>query len=208
MTQPNSTDGAQGPQQKDKAPPAKSDRSAWVMILIAAVLLYVGGHFDNAQLIGQHKLLVAAPGRPMKEFDKTVILLTGHTRTAAYGIIINRPGAKGGIGDGGPLEKDKDKIFALHSLDVVLPETQQMTDIGLGYLEGKAAIDKLNSATTKPSWYIVVRGYAGWGQGQIEQEIHDGVWELVEFDKNTVTTTPPAKLWEAARKLPQIELTH
>ncbi|MEZ0225855.1 MAG: YqgE/AlgH family protein [Alphaproteobacteria bacterium] len=208
------TDGKDGksspapeqPQQKKPDKPKKTGMDAYIFLALGLLLFMIGGHFNNAPLAGQHKLLVATSLMPDKALQRTVIFMAGHNKTQAYGIVINKPGAKGAPGYGGPLEKDK--IYALHSLDVQLPETQVLQDVELGFVEGQAGIDKLKSAKTKPSWYIVVRGYTGWGAGQVEQEIGYGNWEFVEFDKNAVTSTPAAKLWETAKKLPKFQLTH
>jgi putative transcriptional regulator len=192
--------------EKKPEKPKKTGRDAYVMLALGLLLFMIGGHFNNAPLAGQHKLLVATTAMPMKEFQRSVIFMAGHNKTQAYGVIINRPGAKGAPAYGGPLEKDK--IYALHSLDVQLPETQVLPDVGLGFVEGQAGVDRLKGAKTKPSWYIIVRGYAGWGAGQMEQEISVGNWELVEFDRDVVTSTPPAKLWDVAKKMPKFQLTH
>lgn len=196
----------QSQEKKPTAPKKSSGMNAYVLLALALLLFMIGGHFNNAPLGGQHKLLVATTLMPDQYFQRTVIFMAGHNKTQAYGVIINKPGAKGAPGSGGPLEKDK--VYALHSLDVTLPETQVMQDIELGFVEGQKGIDKLKAAKTKPSWYIIVRGYVGWGAGQMEQEISAGNWELVEFDRKAVASTPAAKLWDAARKMPKFQLTH
>jgi putative transcriptional regulator len=193
-------------QEKKPQKPNKAGRDAYVLLALGLLLFMIGGYFNTAPLAGQHKLLVATPTMPMKELQRTVIFMAGHNKTQAYGIVINRPGAKGAPGYGGPLEKDK--VYALHSLDVRLPETQVLQDVELGFVEGQAGVDKLKNAKSKPSWYIIVRGYTGWGPGQVEQEISAGNWEFVEFDRNAITSTPAVKLWDAARKFPKFQLTH
>jgi putative transcriptional regulator len=192
--------------EKKPEKPSTAGRDAYIMLALGFLLFMIGGHFNDAPLAGQHKLLVATPSMPMKELQQTVIFMAGHNKTQAYGIVINKPGSKGAPGYGGPLEKDK--IYALHSLDVKLPETQVMQDVELGFVEGQAGVDKLKNAKIKPSWYIIVRGYTGWGAGQVEQEISAGNWEFVEFDKNAITSTPSVKLWDVAKKLPKFQLTH
>lgn len=192
--------------EKKPGKPKKTGLDAYVMLALGLLLFMIGGHFNNAPLAGQHKLLVATPAMPDKNLEHTVIFMAGHNKTQAYGVIINKPGAKGAPGYGGPLEKDK--VYALHSLDVQLPETQVLQDVDLGFVDGQAGVDKLKAAKTKPSWYVIVRGYTGWGAGQVEQEISAGNWELVEFDKATVTSTPSTKLWDVAKKMPKFQLTH
>ena len=187
------------PEQKPPGP-KKADYSAYWMLALGLLLFTVGGMFNNAPLKGQHKLLVATAEMPMKELQKTVLLVVRHDRGGAQGLVLNVPGY------GGPTEKNR--VFAVHTLDVTLPETIPMPDIDLGVLEGKEAIEKLKKEKTKPSWYIIVHGYAGWAAHQMESEVSTGQWELVEFDKDALIKTPPAKLWDTARKLPKFEITH
>lgn len=176
------------------------------MLLLAVLLFTVGGIFNNAPLQGNHKLLVATSDMTTKELQKTVLFLVRHDRGGAVGFVINKPGANGAPGYGGPTEKDK--IYALHSLDVTFPETQAMEDVGLGLLTGKDAIAKLKAAKTKPSWYVIVNGYAGWGTRQMEAEMGAGLWQLVEFDKDVLTRTPAEKFWDTAHKMPRLVMTH
>jgi len=41
-------------------------------------------------------------------------------------------------------------------------------------------------------------GYAGWGPGQLEREIGEGSWLLLDFDDNLVLEHRPDGLWDAA----------
>jgi putative transcriptional regulator len=177
----------------------------YTLLILGVLLWIVGGQFNNKPLVGQYKLLVATPSMKMEELKKTVVFLVRHTRAGAYGIVINRPGKKGAAGDGGPVEKPK--LFALHTLDIMLPETRVMREADLGFLDDEKAIERLKGAKTKPAWYIIVSGYAGWDMGQMEQELRDGLWTLVDFRKDAVTATPAAKLWDATKKFPQIQMT-
>jgi putative transcriptional regulator len=198
------TDVKEAPKQ-DAAKPAEKPRTVWqkydayIMFFLGLLLFVIGGHFNQSPLVGHHQLLVASSS-VAPEFKNSVIFLTMHTRGAAQGIIINKPG------NGGPVEKKK--AFALHTLDVATNYTQELADIGLGLVTDPKGIEQLKKAKAKPKWYIIVNGYAGWEGGQIEQEVAEGAWTLVEFDKDFVTKTPPAKMWDAAHKRAVINITH
>jgi putative transcriptional regulator len=212
------TDASKAPHSKpetktgDGAKPGKKHNSildGYVLIILGALLFMIGGHYSNAPLGAQHRLLVATSEQGMKVFQKSVIFVAGHTRQGAYGFLINRPHDKSGVSPGGPVgEKDPEKIYALHSLDVTFPDTVELGDVGMGFLEGTKKVEELRGAKNKPSWYIILKGYAGWAPGQLEQEISQGGWTVTEFDHDTVTSTPPAKLWDATRKLAIVQLTH
>lgn len=201
------TDVKEEAPKQDAATPAKPEKpkSAWakydayIMFFLGLLLFTIGGHFNTSPMIGNHQLLVATSA-VAPEFKNAVIFVITHTRGGAQGIIINKGG------NGGPVEKDK--VFALHTLDVSTNYTQELADIQLGLVTDPKGIEQLKKAKTKPKWHIIVKGYAGWGAGQMEQEITDSFWSLVEFDKDFVTKTPQSKMWAAAHKRAQINITH
>jgi putative transcriptional regulator len=41
----------------------------------------------------------------------------------------------------------------------------------------------------------IFAGYAGWSQGQLEQEIRDGGWYVVEAEARDAFTPEPESLW-------------
>ncbi len=41
----------------------------------------------------------------------------------------------------------------------------------------------------------IFAGYAGWGSGQLEGEIGDGAWYVVDSDPDDVFNLDPAGLW-------------
>ncbi len=41
-------------------------------------------------------------------------------------------------------------------------------------------------------------GYAGWGPGQLEQEIGEGSWLMLDFDESFVLEAEPTNLWDVA----------
>ena len=44
----------------------------------------------------------------------------------------------------------------------------------------------------------VIAGYAGWGPGQLDQELSESSWLTADVDADFVFNTPAAALWEAA----------
>jgi putative AlgH/UPF0301 family transcriptional regulator len=190
------------PQDKKK----ESFLSSYGFVLLGAALLAISWVFSGAPMQGQHRFLVATVAMSKPELQKKVLFIIRDDRGGALALAVNAPGAKGAPGYGGPVEPEK--VFALHSLDVQLPETLPMQDAGIGVLEGADAVAKLKSAKPAPKWYIVVKGYFSWGPRQLEQDITSGSWELVDFDKDVLTSTPAPKLWEATHQLPKLVLTH
>lgn len=43
-----------------------------------------------------------------------------------------------------------------------------------------------------------VLGYAGWGGGQLEEEIEEGSWLMCDFDEQLLVNDDPPSMWDAA----------
>jgi putative transcriptional regulator len=44
----------------------------------------------------------------------------------------------------------------------------------------------------------LVMGYAGWGPGQLEAELHESAWLLSDIDPRLIFETPADQMWETA----------
>ena len=49
-----------------------------------------------------------------------------------------------------------------------------------------------------PEQYLVALGYAGWGEGQLEQEILANAWLNTPYSKQVLFDTPIDLRWQAA----------
>jgi len=60
--------------------------------------------------------------------------------------------------------------------------------------------DVLASLTTSeaPEQFIITLGYAGWDQGQLEQELLENSWLIIKADPEIIFNTPVEKRWEKA----------
>lgn len=47
-------------------------------------------------------------------------------------------------------------------------------------------------------YFMPVLGYAGWGAGQLEEEIGEGSWLLADFDDSLIFETQPFDRWKRA----------
>jgi putative transcriptional regulator len=54
------------------------------------------------------------------------------------------------------------------------------------------------AAGTGPDRILMALGYAGWGAGQLEEEIRQNAWLTVPATTDIVFNTPPDQLWRAA----------
>lgn len=163
-------------------------------------------------LAGQ--LLVASPEMGDPRFRHAVILMVQHNKDGALGIVINRPidevpmakllhalgqdtkGVEGTIRlfAGGPVQPQIG--FIVHSEDYHRTGTIDIDDRVAVTSDPQALVDIAHNAGPKKS--LVAFGYAGWGPGQLENELALGAWVTVPEEPRLVFNATRDKLWDAA----------
>lgn len=140
-------------------------------------------------LTGQ--LLLAMPGMGDPRFEKAVIAMCVHDEAGALGIglgrlvprigfhsLLKQLDIKPGVAPdvpihvGGPVEPQRG--FILHSLDWGGQDSVQVTDRWV--LSATLDILRAIAEGKGPSRWVVALGYAGWGAGQLEQEMCGNGW--------------------------------
>lgn len=161
------------------------------------------------------QLLLATPDMGDPRFRFAVIYIVSHDRSGAMGIIINK--GKSGLlisdlldqigidGDvrvadtpvlsGGPV--DIDRGFVLHSADYFKPETSLKVSDTLSLTSTKDVLEALVSDSA-PERAMLAVGYAGWGAGQLENEIMDNAWLLTRADEDLIFSIDLDGKWAAA----------
>jgi putative transcriptional regulator len=173
--------------------------------LLALAALFVWFPFKLEQPgIADHKILVATEKLQDGIFDKTVILILRHNGLGALGLVLNSPPLQKGDADwGGPVEKNI--YYTLHSLDVSGKGTVKIPGLQLGYTKGEGFAKEIGARRSKPEEYIIFKGYAGWGRGQLSREIAGERWTVIDFNRDLVFHTNPKKMWETAIRMPAAE---
>lgn len=166
----------------------------------------------RGSLTGQ--LLIASPSMGDPRFDHTVILVVRHGPGGAIGLVINRP-----LGDrtiasllemvgeadksvtgttqvfaGGPVQPETG--FVIHSTDYRRSETIDID--GHVAVTSSAGILRDMGSNKGPKKSLVVFGYAGWGVGQLENELALGVWLTAPEEPALVFDEDRQKVWERA----------
>ncbi|MFK7986984.1 MAG: YqgE/AlgH family protein [Sandaracinaceae bacterium] len=161
-------------------------------------------------------LLVAMPGLSCSFFEHAVVLLVEHGEDGALGFIINRPtdtpvtslleglesddfqdDLPGEVWVGGPVAPDTGWVL----FD---PKSGDTDDVEAVELLPRVAVSAsqtvLEALTEKrgPSTYAVLLGYAGWGPGQLDDEIRDGSWIWTDLSADIVFDIPYEARWTAA----------
>jgi putative transcriptional regulator len=163
-------------------------------------------------LTGQ--LLIAMPNMQDSRFARTVIYVCAHTAEGAMGLVLNKlmdnvnfpdlleqlniksdaPGRDTQVHFGGPVETGRG--FVLHSADYVQDATLVIDkEIAL-----TATVDVLKAIAegSGPRHSLLALGYAGWGPGQLDQEIQQNGWLNAPPDTELVFGNSIEHKWQAA----------
>ena len=164
-------------------------------------------------LTGQ--LLLAMPGIGDPRFEKAVIAMCSHDEEGALGIGLGRliprihfhdllqqldidPGVAPNVPIhlGGPVEPQRG--FLLHSLDWGGQESLQVADRWA--LSATLDILKAIAEGKGPSRWVAALGYAGWGAGQLEQEMCGNGWFATPGYDTLLYDCDVGSRWAAAFK--------
>ena len=157
------------------------------------------------------RLLVATPPLDDPNFDRTVVYMLEHESDGALGVVVNRPTGEmldepldrwndlqarpASVFAGGPVEPDALIALAL-SESPVEHETDELAPIS-----GRVASADLTADPALVAGQVnavrVFRGYAGWGPGQLEGEIDEGAWIVLDAEPDDIFDDDPDELWRA-----------
>ena len=166
-------------------------------------------------LTGQ--VLISMPSLEDERFFKTVIYICAHSSEGAMGIIINKKidydlypdlleqlGIDKPVGNkklfiryGGPVESGRG--FVLHSDEIMRKETLSI-DKGIALTSTSDFFDDLAKGNG-PKNSILALGYAGWGPGQIENEILSNSWMTLSTDSKFIFDEEVNNKWSNAFNL-------
>lgn len=159
------------------------------------------------------KLLISMPSLNGSYFEKSVIYLCGHDKNGALGIVINQPMSTISFEDilkqvdiplssktpelpevltGGPVENVRG--FILHTLDLQQEDTLIIQD-KLG-LTNSVAMLRLIANGADPQEFLFALGYAGWGKGQLEDEIKSDAWLVTDATNELIFKIPNNEVWD------------
>ena len=162
------------------------------------------------------RLLIAMPGIGDPRFERAVILMVSHSQDEAMGIAVNRPmqglslatlldklGVRSSIDAdrevliGGPVERERG--FVLHTDDYTTAEGTLPVGEGLSMTATREVLEAMGGAEGGgPRQSVLALGCAGWGSGQLEQELRDNVWLIAEPDEALVFDDAHETKWSRA----------
>lgn len=166
--------------------------------------------------------LIAMPTLEDPNFHHTTTYICEHDADGALGVVINRPLdiqlgeillhmdihtddveiASRPVYMGGPVQSDRG--FVLHEPIGEWEATLKVTDT-IGITSSRDILAAI-AAGEGPDNSIITLGYAGWGAGQLEQELAANTWLSGPADRNIVFNTPPERRWLEAAALIGVDL--
>lgn len=160
------------------------------------------------------RFLIAMPGMPDERFDKTLIYMCAHGPEGAMGLVVNKrlesitfpdlldqldittppAGERIEVLFGGPVETGRG--FVLHSPDYMHDATMVVAD-GVALT---ATVDILRAIADGegPFRSLLALGYAGWGPGQLDDEMKANGWLCVDADSALLFDTNVNEKWKSA----------
>jgi putative transcriptional regulator len=170
------------------------------------------------------KLLIAMPGMLDPRFQKSVIFMCAHSDNGAMGIIINKPFAGLAFGElmkklaidviaqgsdspvlfGGPVETEKG--FVLHSGEYRNADATLAVTENVALTATRDVLCAIGDGTGPHSWLFAL-GYAGWGAGQLENEMAGNGWVHCDADSRLVFETSHESRWREALATLGIDLS-
>ena len=161
------------------------------------------------------QLLIALPSLAESGFSKSVALICQHDQDGALGIVVNRPseytvgevleqmGFEGGsealrsqiVLNGGPVHRERG--FVIHDGGTRWDSTLPIGD-DLWLTTSREILEAMANGDG-PEHAVVALGCAGWGAGQLEQELSvDNSWLTAPADPSLLFDTPLEERWRAA----------
>jgi putative transcriptional regulator len=170
-----------------------------------------------SQLDLSHHFLIAMPAMTDPFFAKSLTYVCEHNAQGAMGIVVNRPISltlselfaqinmplnQTELEDmlihfGGPVQTDRG--FVLHEPSGEWQSTLRIND-KVGLTTSKDILQAVGEGQG-PRHLLVTLGYAGWSEGQLEQEMSQNAWLSVPADERIMFDLPAEERLAAAMAL-------
>lgn len=169
-----------------------------------------GSSFLSARSMSpsQGKFLVSKREMRDPRFAQTVVLLIEHGEKGTMGLVINRrtkltlsealPQLESRAGRseflfmGGPVQ--------VQAISVLLRSKSQQDGSrrvleGIYFSTSASLLKQIIGGAMPGSRFRAFAGYAGWGPGQLEQELRRGDWHVLQAEADDVFQEPPSEIW-------------
>jgi putative transcriptional regulator len=155
-------------------------------------------------------LLLSMPQLQDPNFSKTVVLLCEYNPDGAFGVVLNRPtemaassmvrldppvtsGNDMPLYIGGPVEPQRGWILLGDE-----PDTEFKTIREGLYLSTSPTLLRRVLETRPAPRARVLAGYAGWGPGQLDEELAQSAWLMSDIELDLIFDISANAMWETA----------
>ena len=156
-------------------------------------------------------LLLSMPQMQDPNFARTVVLLCDYRPEGAFGLVMNRPTdmaaremvrldppVRGGnelrLFVGGPVQPERGWILMPEPPD----ESEFRTILEGLYLSASPEVLRRVLETQPPPRARVLAGYAGWGPGQLDEELAASAWLIGDVELDLIFDVEPTAMWDTA----------
>tara|TARA_R110002073_G_scaffold68403_1_gene169964 strand:- start:80411 stop:81010 length:600 start_codon:yes stop_codon:yes gene_type:complete len=165
----------------------------------------------------KHHFLIAMPQLEDPNFEHTLTYILEHNEEGAMGLTLNRPvdisfddvlddlgidaetllSRQHQVVAGGPVQTDAG--FILHPAQEVPFSSSVPLQSGIWLTTSRDILEAI-ARGEGPAHSLMALGYAGWGAGQLEQEMAENIWLTVPASAEIIFDVPFAQRWQAAAK--------
>lgn len=166
---------------------------------------------NTDQTIKTGSILISAPSLEDPYFDKVVIYITEYNDKGALGFVMNQifertfnelteyqDSKAFSLHEGGPV--DREHLYFIHRAPDAIKGGIPIADGAYMGGDFKQAVDYLNTEHDAESNLRLFLGYSGWDSNQLEDEIKEGSWLIVEASVTTIFQTAEESLWEVLQR--------
>lgn len=159
--------------------------------------------------------LIAMPGMGDPNFTRGITFVCQHSEDGAMGLVVNRlsdynlgdvlsqmhmPCARQEVATepvlvGGPVQPERG--FVLHASGAREWDSSYRVNDALTVTTSRDILAAMADGEG-PARVLVTLGYAGWGAGQLEQEMRENAWLTVQADNQVLFDTALDERWGAA----------
>ena len=166
--------------------------------------------------------LISTPKMPDPRFEEQVIYICAHSHEGAMGVAINKPNPLFSFAEilqgaglpvppeplppvyiGGPVELES--AFILYKSDY---RTEYQLDVSSTVsLSRETKVLEDIARLRGPEKFLFILGYAGWGPGQLEQELVEDGWLMVPAEDHVIFDVPDEDKWRTAAMMYGIDIS-
>ncbi len=155
----------------------------------------------------KNRILISTPDISGDIFSRSVVLLIEHTEEGAFGLILNKKNKEMSqrlrhhfdqaieVYDGGPVEQDK--VFFIIKGEKISQNYSEINDEFYITEDIESVINAVLNSVISLNDVKIFAGYSGWAAQQLEGEIQNKVWTVVDVYNLDYTLPNDQTLWKS-----------